>query len=126
MRGIIKINDYEDSENINKNKDAYVLSIPGNIPGNIDETDVVKGVLANEPGEKPWLTLAKYKGLTDLKGNITDLIRGEPDSARAQEIQIIPPFGDRTNHNNVIWIIIITTSIIIIGTGIYLIKKKVL
>lgn len=120
-RGIIKINDINDS----KNKDKYILSIPGNIPGEITNSEISNGVLKNEPGQKPWVTLALYNE-TELKGTIENLTSGEPDSAMAQEIQIIQPFGDQTDYNKTIWIITIATSAIIISAGIYLIKKKVL
>lgn len=46
----------------------------------------------------------------------------EPDSDKAQEVQIVPPFGSQ----RVIWTIIATISAIILAGGIYLINRKVL
>lgn len=46
----------------------------------------------------------------------------EPDSDKAQEVQIVPPFGSQ----RIIWTIIATISAIILAGGIYLINRKVL
>ena len=57
----------------------------------------------------------------DLNPNTLTTIE-EPDSDKAQEVQIVPPFGSQ----RVIWTIIATVSSIILAVGIILTKKKVL
>ncbi len=58
----------------------------------------------------------------DLNPKTLKTLEYEPDSAKAQEVQIVPPFGNQ----KLIWIAIGTTAAIILAGGIYLIKKKVL
>ena len=58
----------------------------------------------------------------DLNPKTLKTLEYEPDSAKAQEVQIVPPFGNQ----KIIWIAIGTTAAIILAGGVYLIKKKVL
>ena len=58
----------------------------------------------------------------DLNPKTLYTLKYEPDSAQAQEVSIVPPFGSQ----RVIWTIIATVSTIMLAVGIILIKKKVL
>lgn len=58
----------------------------------------------------------------DLNPKTLSTLKYEPDSAQAQEVSIVPPFGSQ----RVIWTIIATVSTIMLAVGIILIKKKVL
>lgn len=103
QRGIItKLDTPEEDE---KNKDEYVLTIPGNL----NPVNAYKG---------NWSTL--YDPVEEGKPH------GEPDSDQAQETQIIQPFGASTSQKILIWTITGTIAGLILAGGIYLIKKKVL
>mgnify|MGYP004519723599 CR=1 FL=1 len=58
----------------------------------------------------------------DLNPRTLSTLKYEPDSAQAQEVSIVPPFGSQ----RAIWTIIATVSTTILAVGIILIKKKVL
>lgn len=110
-RGIIEFKAEDEDE---KNKDRYVLTIPGNLN-------------AEHLYNGKWSTLydpVNYDSKTDK--NIAYGPHGEPDTDKAQEIQIIQPFGASTSQKILIWTIISSSAGIILAVGIYLIKKKVL
>lgn len=58
----------------------------------------------------------------DLNPKTLSTLEYEPDSAQAQEVSIVPPFGSQ----RVIWTIIATVSSIILAVGIVIIQKKTL
>ena len=92
----------EPTDTKNKNKDKYVLTIPGDLePKSLATIYSIENTSSSEP-------------------------YGEPDSTKAAEVQIIQPFGSIKPQKIIIWTSIAIGAISILGIGIYLIKKKAL